>query len=221
MNSKKLTLLLMRILEKITSDKKRHAFWLNTLSYLEYIGTRKIIKALPAEKLNETLLDHISEEARHSLFFKRQAKKLFGKSLFFHSHEMIVSEAAEDYFQSIDHKAKEFSRSNPVLNYLYTTYIVESRAILSYSIYNEILKRKNFGFSLNSILKEEEKHLEFVYQAIKKLDLFYEETLETLKEFEHRQYFSLLFELEKEMFPSSFRKRRPFLKEKLSYQQNI
>ena len=75
MFTKKTTLLLLKILEKVTSEKALHSRWLNTLSYLEYIGTRKILKSLPAHIFGKVFLEHVNEEARHSLFFKNLAQK--------------------------------------------------------------------------------------------------------------------------------------------------
>ncbi|MGI9548498.1 MAG: hypothetical protein ACR2M7_00750 [Bdellovibrionales bacterium] len=208
MQTKKTTLLLIKILEKIVSDKDLHGLWLNTLSFLEYIGTRKMLKALPASCLNETLLAHINEESRHSLFFKKLSHKVSGKQFCFAEHEMICSKEAETYFQQIDKEATSFSRSNPILNYLYTTYTVELRAILLYSIYSKILKRNEFPFTLNFVLKEEEQHLAAVMQSIKTLDPFAEQNFEELKEFEHRAYFSLLRKLEQKIFHPSTSKAK-------------
>ena len=126
--TKKTTLLLLRILEKVISEPKLHSRFLNTLSYLEYIGSRKMLKSLPAPILNKTFLSHINEEVRHSLFLKSLAENLAQKKLGFKQHEMIASQAGSDYFQGVDHFALKFSFSNPVLNYLYTTYAVEERA---------------------------------------------------------------------------------------------
>ena len=200
MLTKKTTLLLLKILEKATDDKNQHSRWLNTLSYLEYIGSRKILKCLPAHVLNKTLLEHINEEVRHSLFFKKLAQKQVQKNLGFEEHEMIAPQAASDYFQKVDHYVGKFSFNNPVLNYFYTTYIVEQRALVVYSLYNEILKRKAFSFSIQSILNEEEEHLAFVFKKIQKWDPLWETNLEEAKHFEHKKYFSLLIALEKDIF---------------------
>ncbi len=223
MQSKKTTLLLIKILEKIVSNKDLHSYWLNTLSFLEYIGTRKMLKSLPAPILNETLLEHINEESRHSLFFKRLARKMSGKNLSFHNHEMLCPKKTENYFQQVDQEAKKISQSNTTLNYLYTTYIVESRATSVYSIYNKILENKSFSFTVNPILKEEEKHLETVIYSIRKLDPFSEQNFEELKEYEHQVYFTLLRHLEKEIFklpqPPNKMKHFPNTHQKVNFQE--
>ena len=200
MLTKKTTLLLLKILEKVTSNKKLHSKWLNTLSYLEYIGTRKILKSLSSTSIDIQLLEHINEESRHSLFFKKLAYKQTRKPLGFRPDEMISSQQASDYFQKVDHYASKFSFANPMLNYFYTTYVVERRVLIVYTLYNDLLKRKKFSFSLQSILNDEKEHFDFVLKKIKETDLFWKSNLEDIKHFEHQKYFSLLIAFEQELF---------------------
>lgn len=199
MRTKKTTLLLLKVLEKIISNEGLHARWLNSLSYLEYIGARKMLKSLPAHILSKAFLDHIHEETRHSLFFKNLAQKIAQKNLSFKEHELLVPQAGNDYFQQVDHYSVKFSFSNPVISYLYTTYVVEQRAIAIYSLYDEILKRKGLSFSLQAILNDELTHLDFVFKKIQKTDPLWESSLEEISHFEHQKYFSFLIALEKEV----------------------
>ena len=200
LKTKKTTLLLLSLLEKITSDDSLHACFLNTLSYLEYIGSRKMLKSLPSSILDKTLLDHINEETRHSLILKGFAEKLSKKTMSFQEEEMIAGESAKNYFQEVDHYSLKFSFDNPVLNYLYTTYAVEQRALVFYSLYNNVLKKKGFSFSLSAILDDELKHLDFVLNEIKSKDFKWENNLDEINHFEHKKYFSLLIDIEKSVF---------------------
>ena len=197
--TKKTTLLLLKILETVTSHKDLHAKFLNTLSYLEYIGARKMLKSLPAPILNKSFLDHINEEIRHSLFLKSLAEKLAQTNYGFKEQELIAGSEASRYFQEVDHYGLKFSFSNPVLNYLYTTYAIEQRAMIFYSLYNDILKKKIFPFSMQSILNDEAEHLDYVLKQIQKIDPFWETQLEEISQFEHQKYFSFLISLEKEI----------------------
>ena len=192
---------MLKILETVTNNKKLHARFLNTLSYLEYIGSRKMLKSLPAEILNKSFLDHINEEVRHSLFLKNLAEKLEKASLGFKKQELIAGDSASHYFQEVDHYSLRFSfsNSNPILNYLYTTYAIEQRALIFYSLYNDILKKKSFPFSMQSILNDEAEHLDHVLKKIQKIDPFWEVHQEEISQFEHQKYFSLLISLEKEV----------------------
>ena len=186
-------------METITNCNSLHAKFLNTLSYLEYIGARKMLKSLPAPILNKIFLEHINEEIRHSLFLKSLAEKLTEASYGFKEQELIAGAEGGHYFQEVDHYSSKFSFSNPILSYLYTTYAVEQRALLFYSLYNDILKKKNFPFSLQSILNDEAEHLDYVLKEIQKIDPFWEAQLEEICQFEHQKYFSFLISLEREV----------------------
>ena len=69
-----------------------------------------------------------------------------------------------------------------------------------YSLYNRLLKKRNFAFSLQSILNDEEEHLNFVLKKIQKMDPLWDKNLEDIIQFEHQKYFSFLIHLEKEVF---------------------
>ncbi|MBC6415501.1 MAG: hypothetical protein GDA46_03825 [Bdellovibrionales bacterium] len=200
LETKKTSLLLLNILEKITSDSSLHSRFLNTLSYLEYIGNRKMLKSLPSSILNHFFLDHINEESRHSLILKRLAQKVAEKDMTFRSDEMIASERAYNYFQEVDHYSLKFNFKDPVLNYFYTSYAIEQRALLFYSLYNDTLKKKSFPFSLDVILNDEIKHLRLISEQIQKRDENWQNNLDEISQFEHKKYFSLLVDLEKSVF---------------------
>ena len=188
------------ILEMITSRRELHGRWLNTLSFLEYIGTRKILKSLPADILDETLLSHISEEAFHSLFFKRLARKITLKNYSFREEELLIPKESERYFQNLDKRSGEVSNANEMLSYFYTTWIVETRAVAVYSLYNRILKAKQFPFTLNPILKDEEKHLIQVKDSIEEMDPRHQSHFRELVEFEEEEFTRFLQYLEREVF---------------------
>ena len=175
-------------LEKIISCPKLHGLWLNTLSFLEYMGTRKMAKALPQGIFDETLLDHLSEEARHSLYFKKLANRVTKESFCFQNEELLAGEAARTYFQRLDKKAQSISGGKTFLNYILTTWLIEQRAVLVYTIYNQLLLQKKFSFSLSSLLKEEVGHLIHVKNSIREFNFNYEKTLSILKTFEEKEF---------------------------------
>ena len=187
-------------LNKIVQDKPWHTRWLNTLAFMEHIGSRKIIKSQNSTYLNITVLQHISEEARHAFYFKNLAYKLSPDDcLTFEENYLINGEASELYFQSIDHKAEEnlsHSPSKNLLNYLYTTWMIEERAIMLYTIYNQVLKQYSFSFNLNFILREEDHHLKTVTDSIQKIDLDYEKRSPLLFKYEETFFIKLIKEWE-------------------------
>lgn len=70
-------------LSRIIEDRAAHAKFMNMLSMLEHMGSRKIMVSQmdKHESLNEDTLKHLAEEARHAYFFKRQAERAAQRSL--------------------------------------------------------------------------------------------------------------------------------------------
>ena len=182
-------------LQTVVQDKRRHTHWLNTLSFMEHIGSRKIIKSQNSTKLDHFVLQHISEEARHAFYFKNLAHKLSPTDCpSFEDNYLIKGTASEDYFQSIDHKAEKDLTDSPsknILNYLYTTWLIEERALILYELYNQVLKTNNLSFNLNAILREEDHHLKTVTQMIQKKDPDYKERATRLFDYERGAFSSL------------------------------
>ena len=190
-------------LRLIVQNKQKHAQWLNTLAFLEHIGSRKIIKSQDSATLNFTVLQHISEEARHAFYFKKLARQVSKEDCpNFQEKYLIKGSLSEDYFQSLDHKtAEELSKQKnlnakdkSLLNYLYTTWLIEERAIMLYNIYNDILKLHQFPFNLNMILHEEDHHLKEMISAVQAKDKNFKERANVLFQFEQTQFEQLLQE---------------------------
>ena len=183
-------------LTKVTQDKSLHARYLNTLAFMEHIGSRKILKSQNSAKLNLTVLQHISEEARHAFYFKGLAHKISpADSQNFEPAYMINGSASEAYFQAIDHKAEEDLIGLPnakQLNYLYTTWIIEERAVMLYQIYNRILKSQRAPFNLDFILREEDHHLKTTVKFIQQKDLYFKERAKRLFTYENAQFTKLI-----------------------------
>lgn len=167
-------------LNKVVLKNKTHAYWLNTLSFLEHIGSRKIVKSQNSHSLSFTLLEHIAEESRHAYFFKKLAQKLVEEKTCpnFEEKFMLNGKEGEKYFQQLDRsvetnlKSSDSERSKVILflNYLYTTWLVERRALWLYEIYSDILKEKKFSFHLKPVLVDEDKHLETVEKELRNKD---------------------------------------------------
>jgi hypothetical protein len=142
-----------------------HARWLNTLSYLEYVGFRKIVKSQRAEVLTAAILGHACEEGRHALGLKKIAIKLGGAQFDSYAPEFLLcGEDAEAYFQALDKACDEAfaDRSEAErgkLTYCYVTWLVERRALDVYGIYKKALGDSDIARKLGGLLAEETKHL--------------------------------------------------------------
>jgi hypothetical protein len=67
------------LLERIVPHGRLHARFINTLSRLEYVGVRKILKSRRSEHLELDGLQHILDEAVHAMRLKKAAVALAGE----------------------------------------------------------------------------------------------------------------------------------------------
>lgn len=160
------------VIASVVKDDHVHARWLNTFSFLEYIGFRKIVKSQRAEVLNRALLTHALEEGRHALLLKKLAVKLGGQAFDFYRPEtMFCSDAAKTYFRELDHGCDEkFAHLAEIerakLVYLYVTWLIERRALDVYGCYKKVLGDSDLAPKLNALLAEEVGHLRAVEAGI-------------------------------------------------------
>jgi len=149
----------------VVADPALHARWLNTFSYLEYVGFRKIVKSQRAEDLTAAILGHACEEGRHALGLKKLAIKLGGAHFDSYAPEaLLCGEEAEAYFQDLDKACDEAfaGRSEAErgkLTYSYVTWLVERWALDVYQVCKRALGETEIARKLGGLLAEETKHL--------------------------------------------------------------
>ena len=157
-----------RVLERIVGNREAHARFVNTLARLEYVGVRKILKSRRSERIDIDGLQHILDEAVHALRLKKAAVALAGSGdgvLTFADGATLAGNAGESYLQALDHRAEEMLMDLPAgdradANYRLTSAAIEVRAQVFYPIYDECLRLHGVGFSVASISKDEDRHLE-------------------------------------------------------------
>ncbi len=184
-------------------DKDRHALWLNTLSLLEHIGSRKILLTQSNDDTSEMILRHATEEARHALFFKKAARNI--KADFksgYHTNELLKGNSAKIYFAKLDSLVRSNLKKSELdpfkftyLAYLYTTTVIEKRAMIVYENYNQLLESQNIEINLQNLILEEEGHLDEMSAEITKLDPHWEARLENLMEKENKIFERFLNQL--------------------------
>lgn len=157
-----------KTLQRLTAYPELHGKFLNTLSLLEYIGARKIMKSQPEVAVTPTVLAHMSEEVRHAQILKKMAIKVGGAVVNgFHDNQLLCGRAGKAYMQAVDQTAQDvLGESNPWVNYLLTTLIVEERAQSLYPFYDELLAQLGLAGPLKAIYREEVGHLEQVQQFL-------------------------------------------------------
>jgi len=155
------------LLDRIIARPALHARLLNTLSRLEYVGVRKMLKSRRAERLDLEGLEHMLDEAVHALRLKKAALTVDAgmKSVqTFAAEDTLAGEAGESYFQAVDRAAEQALAELPEdaraeINYLLTSAAIEVRAQSFYPLYERRLRAHGAGFSLAAIMKDEDLHL--------------------------------------------------------------
>ena len=156
---------------EICADPMRHARFLNTLSLMEHIGSRKIMASQSGANLHYDTLKHLAEETRHAFFFKRAAEAIMGRELTYNDADTIAGASARQYMGRLDAFIEDALPNRPrEAAYLYMSLIVEFRAVWFYRLYQDVLAAKGLPLSLKSVLAEEELHLNEMTTRLEGLD---------------------------------------------------
>ncbi|MEJ5048895.1 hypothetical protein WH221_03605 [Chryseobacterium culicis] len=157
------------LLKKIVQEGSIHAKWLNTLSFMENAGARKISKCEHPTLVSQIQLKHAAEEHRHAYYLKKQIGKIDPELCkTYESTELLAPIATSQYLHSLDIKACRYLQEAFNLNktdlkyaaYLFVTYAIEVRADELYPVYQEVLTEASSRIMVKSIILEEEGHLE-------------------------------------------------------------
>ena len=177
-------------LEAICTDAALHARFLNMLSLLEHIGSRKIMASQSPNDPGRDTLKHLAEETRHAFFFKRAAEKTAGRELDYEFSNMIAGANAHMYMGRLDaHIADALGAHAPAqAAYLYMSLIVELRAVWFYRLYRGVPAPHGAPVNLNSVLAEEELHLSEIQTRLAEIDRGVETRLTAFTDFEDSRF---------------------------------
>lgn len=157
------------LLKRIVQDGSTHARWLNTLSFMENVGARKISKCEHPTLVSQIQLKHAAEEHRHAYYLKKQIGKINPELCqTYESTELLAPIATSQYLHSLDIKAcrylqKAFNLDKTDIKYaayIFVTYAIEVRADELYPVYQQVLTEASSKIMVKSIILEEEGHLE-------------------------------------------------------------
>lgn len=166
-----------QLLTSIVESDELHAKWLNTLSFMENCGARKIAACEHPTLVKEEMLKHAAEEFRHAHHLKRQIIKVSSIRMETYSlNLMLGSLSSLHYLTLLNLKAcrylKETGLSKNAIReaaYLLVTYAIELRADELYHIYDEVLRNAGSRVAVKSILLEEKEHLNEMIEGLKEL----------------------------------------------------
>ena len=179
------------ILKSIVADNVLHAKWLNTLSYMENSGAKKISASEHKTEVNLIILKHAAEEHRHAYYLKKQISKLDNTLCKTYTNtELLSPNHTKYYLHALDiavcrYLKAEFNLFGYELKfaaYLFVTYAIEVRADELYPVYQAILDEVKSKVNVKSIILEEEGHLEeMINQLISFSDDWEDHAAEVIK----------------------------------------
>lgn len=178
-----------------------HARLLNSLSLLEFIGARKIMKSQEETFVTPAVLAHATEEIRHAQIIKKLAIKIGGESMHtYESETLLCGEEAKAYIHGIDYKAQTvLGEKDSWRNYLLTTLVVEERAQELYPFYEEVLSSLGFGGPIKTIVREEVEHLAEVIERLRVTGGVTEQMMNEVRHEERRLFDAFFAAVEKTM----------------------
>jgi hypothetical protein len=190
-------------LEEILLNDSKHYLWLRSLSYLEYIGYRKMVRAVPYQEVNLGVFHHLNDEIQHSFILKEVAEKSFGRPPFKKAAFEKLKQIAEDYFQSFDSQihdwvAEKKKGGDSFLCYLLVSYVIEKRAMRVYPQYFSQLNASPLKLVLQKIIKDESEHLSYLEKVMRRLFHDFSPAI------------SVLFDMEEKLFEAYLRRMNQY-----------
>jgi len=135
-------------LATVIADPAAHVRFLNLLSLLEHIGSRKIMLSQMKGILTQDI-------------FKREAEKLAGHGLEGYTDaETLASGSGKLYFGRLDSGlTRPMGKVHAETGYLWVSLVIELRAIWVYRLYQKAVTKAGYPLPLKGIIAEEDKHL--------------------------------------------------------------
>lgn len=196
------------LMQLVVETPEIHARWLNTLSFMENAGARKISACEHTENVSLIQLKHAAEEHRHAYYLKKQITKLdasFCKG--YGAAELLAPVHTRHFLHQLDMRTcrylkKQFPLSATELKYaayLFVTYAIEVRADMLYPVYQDVLTRNNQRVMVKSIILEEEGHLEEMISQLQQFSPDWQLHAAIVLDIEKELFHNWLAALEKEI----------------------
>jgi len=196
------------ILENIVDNNVLHAKWLNTLSYMENAGAKKISASEHKENVSLIILKHAAEEHRHAYYLKKQLDKLEGGLCKTYTNdELLTPNHTKFYLNALDVAVCRYLKQHFNLRgyelkfaaYLFVTYAIEVRADELYPVYQEVLTNAGSRVTVKSIILEEEGHLEEMLNQLRSFSPDWEKHAEIVIKIEQEMFEEWILNLGKQI----------------------
>ena len=186
-----------QLFQKIISNSELHAKWLNTLSMMENAGAKKIKNCEHPVLVNEIILKHSAEEARHAYYLKKQIRKIAPQACPTYEKKYLLAPPQSYYYlHSLDIKVCRFLKEKfgykgndlKYAAYLLVTYAIEVRADELYPSYQQILDDRKSPVNVKSIIAEEINHLAEMKHQLSEFSNDWETLCSTVCQIEDEMY---------------------------------
>jgi hypothetical protein len=160
------------VTQEVVKDPILHGLWLNTLSYLENCGARKIASCEHPTAVKEEMLKHAAEEFRHAFYLKQQLTRIGQDYEDYRREYLLGGWAAYHYLNALDLQTSRYLKhlgQSPQIAYLLVTYAIELRAEELYPLYQVALREHQSKVQVQSILLEEKEHLQEMEGALRQV----------------------------------------------------
>lgn len=196
-----------RVFIALCKDERLRWLFFNTLSYMEHIGSYKIMATQQGNVIDYPTLKHLNEETGHAVLFKRHAERFKGTGLDYSEPVLIAPASARAYFGRLEASmVSYFGRdANYRTIYLYMSLIVEFRAVWGYEILQDCIERSQLDFSLAKLLAEEQGHLNSMVRRLDEDGLFSKAHVEFFWRRERMLYIRLMKAIERQLDRNTFR----------------
>jgi hypothetical protein len=188
---------LQKLLSQIISNDISHARFLNTLSFMENSGARKISASEDSETVSLMILKHAAEEHRHAYYLKKQLDKIgLGICSTYAREALIAPSESCSYLNMLDVLTSRYLKREMGLigtdlrfaAYLFVTYAIELRADELYPLYQIELSHVQHKVTVKSIILEEAGHLEEMILQLTHFSVNWETHAAVIIDIEHRLF---------------------------------
>lgn len=152
-----------RLIPLIIQSPNLHLRWLNTLSYLENCGARKLAAYEHPILVREEMLKHAAEEFRHAYILKKQMLRIGEVLPTYERRYLLGGWDTVHYLDKLEVAISRFlkgQRACMAMAYPLIIYAIEKRAEKIYPLYESILRKAKSPIGVKSILLEEQGHLQ-------------------------------------------------------------
>lgn len=200
-----------KLLKQIAGKPEIHARWLNTLSFMENAGARKISACEHETEVNIIQLKHAAEEHRHAYYLKKQIAKIDPALCpAYHTDHLLAPVATRQYLHRLDILACKYLLQHFELDrnalkyaaYLFVTYAIEVRADELYPVYQQVLTEQGHKVMVKSIILEEAGHLEEMIQQLQNFSPVWETHAAAITGIEQTLFNQWMESLQQEITPA-------------------